>query len=193
MVGLVLAGGAGRRMGAPKPLLRWDGAPLVRWHVRALQARCATVRVVAGAHAAGIREALVGLRPAAVVVDHPRWAETDMAGSALRGLRGLDAEALVIVSPVDAAPAPTWVLDRLQAGADLHGAVGTRAGRDGHPLIARVGLLRDALGAGGTLRSAVEGVPRVRLPWPDLHRNLNTPEDWSAWLGDMGSPGHPAG
>lgn len=180
-------------MGAPKPLLRWNGAPLVRWHALALQARCGAVRVVAGAHAVGIRAALVGLHPAAVVVDHPRWAATDMAGSALRGLRGVDPRSLVIVTPVDAAPAPAWVLDRLRAAADPHGAVGTRGGRDGHPLIARVGLLLDTLRAGGTLRAAVEALPRVEVAWPDLHRNLNTPGDWAAWLGEMGSPSPPAG
>ena len=110
-----------------------------------------------------------------------------MAGSVSRGLQGLDPASMVIVSPVDAAPAPAWVLDALCHGAGPDGAVATAAGRDGHPLMARVAPLRVALMAGETLRSATAGLPRVSVPWPDLHRNFNTPADWAAWLAENGS------
>ncbi len=69
---VVLAAGAGERIGRPKALLDWRGRPFVR-HVAetALQAGCAPVIVVVGAETTAVREAVGGLP--VQVVENPHW------------------------------------------------------------------------------------------------------------------------
>ncbi len=74
VAGVVLAAGAGRRMGRPKATLSWAGEPLVRRAARtALTAGLEPVVVVLGAEAAKARRALAGLP--VQVVHNPRWAQ----------------------------------------------------------------------------------------------------------------------
>jgi CTP:molybdopterin cytidylyltransferase MocA len=97
----VLAAGSGRRIGAPKALLRWREQPLVERAVETLrEAGCAPVVVVLGAAADRVGEA-ADLSAATVVVNRA-WG-TGMASSLKAGLGAAaetDAEALVVV-PVD--------------------------------------------------------------------------------------------
>ncbi|WIB68971.1 nucleotidyltransferase family protein [Curtobacterium sp. MCBD17_035] len=96
VVGLVLAGGAGSRMGRPKALVRGaDGRPWVERAVRTLlDGGCATVVVVLGA-AADVARPLVPDHPAVRVVVAGAWAEG--LGASLRA-------GLVAVADGDRAP-----------------------------------------------------------------------------------------
>ncbi|MEU9344088.1 nucleotidyltransferase family protein [Streptomyces sp. NPDC048278] len=88
IAGLLLAAGAGRRLGGrPKALLTHRGRPLVEYAVGVLRAGgCGPVHVVLGARADDVRErAELG---GCVVVENPDWAEG--MGSSLRvGLESL--------------------------------------------------------------------------------------------------------
>src|SRR5205807_6064036 len=89
VAGLVLAAGAGRRLGGrPKALLPYRGGLLVEHAARVLRdGGCGPVHVVLGASAAAVRQQagdLEGYR----LVDNPEWAQG--MGSSLRtGLRSL--------------------------------------------------------------------------------------------------------
>jgi molybdenum cofactor cytidylyltransferase len=59
---IILAAGGSKRMGQPKLLLDWHGAPLIRWvALTALNAGCSPVVVVTGASAERVQHALDGL------------------------------------------------------------------------------------------------------------------------------------
>lgn len=139
VAGLLLAAGAGRRMGGPKGLLRTDtGLP---WVARAAQALrdggCDEVSVVVGAAGERVR----ALVPAwAHVVEAHDWAE-GMGASLRAGLAALErseAQAAVVML-VDTPGVEAVVVDRLVRRARLDGpAALARAayhGRPGHPVV----------------------------------------------------------
>lgn len=139
ILGLVLAAGAGTRMGGPKALLRTpDGAPWVHTASRMLRAAgCSDVLVALGASEALARE----LVPAdAVVVSVPDWAEglsaTLRAGLAAAAQSDADA---VVITPVDTPDAPATAAARVIAAAasPLAEALvrATYGGRPGHPVL----------------------------------------------------------
>ncbi|MFD2765900.1 nucleotidyltransferase family protein [Micromonospora eburnea] len=133
VAGLVLAAGAGRRLGRPKALVEWDGEPLVRRAVRLLRAGgCDPVHAVVGAGA----DRLPTL-PGAVPVVNPRWRD-GLGGSLLRGLDSLpssvDAAVVVLVDQPWLTPAAVRrVRAAYAAGAVV--AVAAYAGRPGHPVL----------------------------------------------------------
>ncbi len=139
VVGLLLAAGAGRRMGGPKALLRADdGHSWVERAVAVLHAGgCDTVRVVAGAAADEVRDLLEGSGTDLVVAAD--WA--DGMGASLRaGLTGLDQLApeavAALVHLVDLPDVGAEVLTRVAATASSD--VLARAvydGRPGHPVL----------------------------------------------------------
>lgn len=85
--GVILAAGASRRLGRPKPLLPWHGRPLI-WHIAnvALRSGLDPVVVVGGEYVTQIREALVGLD--VQVVYNPHW-EKGQSTSIQAGLGAL--------------------------------------------------------------------------------------------------------
>jgi molybdenum cofactor cytidylyltransferase len=97
---VLLAAGNASRMGTPKQFLDIGGKPMVRHAAEtALASQCRPVVVVAGAHAAEIRAALVGLSVS--VAENANWA-AGMGSSIQSGLALLPAEtAAVIVSLAD--------------------------------------------------------------------------------------------
>jgi CTP:molybdopterin cytidylyltransferase MocA len=136
---LLLAAGAGRRLGVPKALMHdADGVPWVERTARRLvHAGCAPVVVVVGARAAEAA-ALVPPRlvPPADVVEAAGWSE-GMGASLRAGLVALAARAplpdAVLVALVDTPGMTVDVVRRVAAAADLGPSVLARAAFDGVP------------------------------------------------------------
>lgn len=141
-IGIVLAAGAGRRMGGPKALLGFRGVPLVAHVARtALDGGCEQVVVVLGA---GAEEARPFAEAAgALVVVNPRWAE-GMGGSLDLGLSTAAATApgataamvLLVDQPYITASAVSAVLSA-QRDPGHAGVLAAAAyeGRRGHPVL----------------------------------------------------------
>ena len=133
--GLLLAAGAGRRMGRPKALVEVAGEPLVVRGIRLLtDGGCAPVLVVVGAAAADVRPLCVG----AQVVEAPDW-DTGMSASLRAGLRqlaGTGATAAVIAL-VDQPLVTAAAVQRLRAAHDAGAvaAVACYAGRPRNPVL----------------------------------------------------------
>jgi CTP:molybdopterin cytidylyltransferase MocA len=166
--GLLLAAGAGRRMGGPKALVAVGGEPLVRRALRALQdGGAAPVVVVLGAEAAAVRAVL----PAGVeAVEATGWAGGMGASlrTGLEAVEALDGPAAVLVHLVDLPGVPGVAVARL-LGAGTGADVLARAaygGRPGHPvLLGRAhwpGVRAAAVGDAGA-RGYLAGRPDVRL------------------------------
>lgn len=170
--GLVLAAGAGTRMGRPKALVRdAAGRPWVERAVMTLlDGGCTSVGVVLGA-AADQAERLVPDLPTVSVVRVDTWADglgasLDVAVTALGVDGGVDA---VLVTLVDLPGLPVAAVRRLLGGPTGRDAVLRQAvfgDRPGHPVLIgrqhwdalRTGLRSDR-GAGAYLRRA--GAERV--------------------------------
>ena len=143
VVGLLLAAGAGRRMGQPKALVRDDAG--VAWSVRSArvlrEAGCDPVRVVIGAAATDVLGVL-GSDPGGDVLDVVVAVDWDegMGASLRAGLLGLDR-----VAP-EADAALVHLVDLPDVGADVLARVAGHAtpsvlaralyaGRVGHPVL----------------------------------------------------------
>ncbi|NMO89008.1 NTP transferase domain-containing protein [Actinomycetospora sp. TBRC 11914] len=140
VAGLLLAAGAGRRMGGPKALVELDGEPLVTRALRALRgARIAPRLVVLGADADRARDVVAAADPEAAVVVAADWA--DGMGASLRaGLGAVTASSdtvdAVLVLLVDTPGIGPEALARVAAAATREGlARGSYDGRPGHPVL----------------------------------------------------------
>jgi CTP:molybdopterin cytidylyltransferase MocA len=200
---VVLAAGAGTRMGGPKALLEFDGRPLVERAIdTALAGGCAGVTVVLGASADEVR-CRTDLRRARIVVNDD-WPEG--MGSSLRaGLAALaepepgpepapatnaantiDAALILLVDqPFVGSEAVRAVLDAWRSGARL--AAASYRGRRGHPvLLAREHwseVARVAVGDSGARAFLAEHADRIVLVPCDAMadaRDLDTPADLAA-------------
>jgi molybdenum cofactor cytidylyltransferase len=136
VVAVVLAAGAGRRIGQPKALLRIEGTTFLGHVAQALQRPgVADVLAVLGHRARRVQEE-GGLPPQVAVVVNPR-PDDGMLGSIIAGLEAAEARAAdaVLLHPVDhpfVAPATVdAVLRALAQGALI--AVPSYGGRRGHP------------------------------------------------------------
>jgi CTP:molybdopterin cytidylyltransferase MocA len=134
--GLLLAAGAGRRLGLPKALLRLDGRLLVERAAGILsEGGCDPVVVVLGAMAQRVREE-ADLRAATVVVN-AEW-ESGMGSSLKAGLRalgqtGADAAVVILVDLPGLTPAAVRRLADLASPQALGSA--TYQGTRGHPVL----------------------------------------------------------
>lgn len=186
IVAIVLAAGAGRRIGGAKALLRIQGESfLARVAARLARPGVESVVAVLGHDTARIR-AEAGVPQGVVVVDNPRHAE-GMLTSIWRGLdeaTALGADAL-LVHPVDHPLVDPDTVDRvigaLTAGAQI--AVPSYAARRGHPggfAAAAWPALRAAAldrGAREVLASHPDWI--VHVPGdPGCVAGIDTPEDY---------------
>jgi CTP:molybdopterin cytidylyltransferase MocA len=131
--GLLLAAGAGRRMGRPKALVELDGEPLVRRALRMLtDGGCDPVRVVVGARASEVRALLPS---SGLAVDSPDWS-SGMGASLRAGLRALPEAPAVLVHLVDLPGVDARIVARMVslASPDVV-ARATYDGVPGHPVL----------------------------------------------------------
>ncbi|MCB0635739.1 MAG: nucleotidyltransferase family protein [Lewinella sp.] len=188
---LLLAAGAGSRMGMPKQLMVLDGQPLLLRTLATVRAAAgsAPVYVVLGARAAMIRPLLTD-GPVGTVIN-PDW-ESGMASSLQAGLAAALADEPelggVVLTVVDQ---PALTADHLRQlvqawceGSDLIGSVYADGGRGVPALIGAAHFpalraLTGAAGAGPLLRDPARKAHWI--PFPEGHRDLDKPEDWENW------------
>lgn len=135
--GLLLAAGAGSRMGTPKALVREpDGTSWLVRSVAVLQAGgCDAVTVVLGAAAHLARDVLAGVEVDVVVADD--W-EQGMSASLRAGLAALaTSPTAALVSLVDLPDVTADVVRRVASAVDGPGTLARAAyhGRPGHPVL----------------------------------------------------------
>jgi molybdenum cofactor guanylyltransferase len=181
-VGVVLAGGLGRRIGGAKATTELAGRPLIEYPLRALAAVLAEVRVVAKADTA-LPEDLAGADV---------WLEPDEPRHPLVGIvhaLRTAAPRAVLVCAADMPLLTSEVLSRL-ASADAGGAAAVLASRDGsslEPLLGRyeppaLAPLAGAAGAAIAGREPLRAVvarlsPRLLEVDPGVLFNVNTREE----------------
>ncbi len=176
MIVAVLAGGRGRRMGAPKPQVALGGLPLI-------------AHPLAAARAAGL-EAVVVAKPGTALpaLDVPVWIEPREPSHPLCGLVAALERGPVVAVACD----QPWVSAELLAALAAHpgAAVGLVAGRlepfPGRYDPAQLPALRAALAEEASMRATLDALAPTRLdltPFGDpvrLVASLNTPEDLAA-------------
>jgi CTP:molybdopterin cytidylyltransferase MocA len=176
VVGLLLAAGAGRRMGGPKALIRdEDGTSWLRRSIDVLRdGGCSDVTVVIGAEADAVRELLADAKVG--VVEAVDWADGMSASlrTGLRSLVGSDALA-ACVHLVDLPDIGATVVARVIAAAEpvTPDALvrATYDGRPGHPvLIGRDHWTPIAAGAVGDhgARTYLDAYDAQRIECADL-------------------------
>jgi CTP:molybdopterin cytidylyltransferase MocA len=180
VAGLLLAAGAGRRMGGPKALLQLDGRTFVERGVALLRdAGCDPVIVVVGAAADDVRPFVV-----ADVVVAADWAEG--VGASLRaGLAALQSRAATacVITLVDQPLIDVQAVRRLlDAAGDVDVAVATYDGVPLHP------VLLDRTVWSGVSDLAVGDIGAKA--WMRLHpaRVLNVPCDGLGSAVDIDTP-----
>jgi molybdenum cofactor cytidylyltransferase len=182
---VILAAGESRRMGSSKALLPYRGQSFVDNLIALFSARCSTVIVVVGAHAAEIRAA--ARRPAAFV-DNPDYAR-GMTTSLQCGLRALPpAAAGILFTLVDhPAIAPNTVDALLSGVAPVR--VPRYQGRRGHPIyfsraiVPEFLALPDTGAARDVVRAHANETEFLDLDDPGIIADIDDAEAYRALLG----------
>jgi len=186
---VVLAAGRSTRMGFPKALLDFRGAPFIVRVLEALAALDLKHRVVVlGPDAARVRPVLASVD--CTVLENPDPDAGPIASLRL-GLGALHAvrPRAVLVWPVDFPHVRLTTLERLLAAhtrAPAPATVPTFGGRRGHPVIWDAAVLpelessEDAthMGARAVLHRHAQRVQHVAVDDPAVVDELNTPEDY---------------
>lgn len=165
--GLVLAGGASRRMGQPKALLTLGGQTLVERMVHLFRMFCDRVWLVTGEHHSAITTAVPALDATiAFNSDHASGMFTSIQ-CGLRACAGADA---VLFSPVDFAGISASTIASLFA-APPHAVVKPRwQGHSGHPVL----LDREAITA-LLAAPATANAKQILSPLPALYVDVDDP------------------
>lgn len=184
---ILLAAGASRRMGEPKPLLRWGDTTLLSWEIAELmRSQVDDIVIVLGADAEAVRRTLG--EGARLVVFNQRWPQ-GRAGSLARGATALleagratpDA---VVVMNVDQ-PTRADIVDRLldalrRGGAEI--VQPSYRGKAGHPVVMRGALLTElaqVADASLGLRGVLDAHPPLLVEMDDepvVRLDLDTPD-----------------
>jgi CTP:molybdopterin cytidylyltransferase MocA len=186
---IVLAAGAGRRMGGPKALAPWAGGTFLDAVLETLgRVPAITERIVVlGADAARVAERVPPPGGVTYVVNE-RWGEAGMLGSVRCGLdacapAGQPGPGAILIWPVDHPAVQPATIEALVRAADRVAAVPVHRGRRGHPIL--VGQAAHAAVRSGDLpeglRSLVRGlgerVHRVPVSDPAVTLGVDTPDD----------------
>jgi molybdenum cofactor cytidylyltransferase len=188
----ILAAGASTRMGQPKQLLRYKGESLLRRCLRTARSTpFRPITAVLGANAALIEPELAG--EPVLIVHNADWA-TGMGGSVAAGLEALLAadpalEAAFFLLPDQPHLEAQLLLDMaatLKQQPGKLGAAAAYADTLGVPALFRKALFSELL----QLRGQPGAKPLIRkhhrdlcaLPFPRGQFDLDTPEDWQAFL-----------
>jgi molybdenum cofactor cytidylyltransferase len=187
VVAVVLAAGAGRRIGGPKALLPIGGTTFVAHVARVLdRPGVAAVLAVIG-HGARRVEAEGGLPSGVALVVNPR-PDDGMLGSIVAGLEAAAAQGAdaVLLHPVDHPLVAPATVDRVVA-ALLAGAYGGRRGHPGGFARATWTALREAppdRGARAVLADRPEWL--VHVPGDEgCVAGIDTPEDYERRIGRL--------
>ena len=184
---IVLAAGASRRMGQPKPLLPWGDRPLLAWELDELmRSSVDEFVVVLGASAEGVRRTLGDA--ARYVVFNARWPQ-GRASSLAAGATALSSGSrprpdAVVVQNVDQ-PTRADIIDRLIDELRTSGAAAVQpsyGGVAGHPVVLSGALLeelRAVTEATLGLRAVLDRHPPRLVPMDDepiVRLDLDTPD-----------------
>lgn len=185
---VILAAGASSRMGPPKQSLTFAGQSLLRRAVHAaLNAQCAPVVVVTGAHAEASRRELDGLDVREAF--NAEWA-TGMASSIRTGVEGLlasDPDATAIVLALCDQPHVTAevISQLIETYRHTHAPViaSSYAGTFGVPALFSRSLFRDLAsieGAGGAKQLIEKHAANAQfVPFPGGAVDVDTPADFA--------------
>jgi molybdenum cofactor cytidylyltransferase len=196
---ILLAAGESTRMGTPKPLLPWNDATLIEYHVRELAAAGVDDIVVVLGHVAD--EVRPRVPPEARVVVNEAY--RDGRASSLRaGAAALSEDAdPILVLNVDQ-PRPRDVLRSLLAAHRDGGALVTlpvAEGRRGHPPVLARPLLpelrsasEEAQGLRGVIGAHQKAIREADLSAPVVLLDINTPEDYRRALARFGMAPRPS-
>lgn len=162
VAGVVLAGGAGRRIGVPKALLQVGGRFLLERAVETLrEGGCTRIIVVLGAQAESVRAA-VELAGVDVVVNE-QWAEgiSTSFAAGLRACRGAEAAVVILVDQPGITPQVISRLVEAWHAAHRPVAVATYGGAWRNPVLFTAPVFAEVL-------AAVHGDVGAK-PWLEAH------------------------
>lgn len=186
IAGIILAAGGSKRMGQPKLLLEWHGAPLIHWVARtALAAGCSPLIVVTGANAAAVTHSLAGLP--VVLAHNPDW-EQGQSTSVRTGVNALPPETdAAIIFLADQPQIPVSVVQELmrtyrEDEPPSPILITTSAGERGNPVLFDRALFQPLTRLEGDAgaRSIFAQYPLHLIPFddPDLLLDVDSPEDY---------------
>jgi len=175
-------------MGRSKPLLEWDGVPLVRSQIDSLlDAGAHEVVVVLGHESEWVECHVSGDNVRSVMNADYRHGKTT---SVLRGILSADPDATDLVLLAVDQPRPSWVVKRVIESHIEKGALITsprHEGRGGHPLVFSAtlrGELESITDEGQGVREVFDvhrgEVNEVMFDDPIVRLDLNTPEEYNA-------------
>lgn len=195
---LILAAGASRRMGQPKPLLRLQGKTLLEWHLDSAEACGLHPLVVLGYHGQQILDTLAPRTFPHCWNPEPSRGQFSSVQTGLQALADAMAPGPLLLTPIDCPPVPIPIILELLAHWQKAPAPRPAAliphgsGQPGHPILLNPNVIAHLLAA--SPESALDralatlGFQAVEVLSPAILLNLNTPQDLETYLRDQTCP-----
>jgi CTP:molybdopterin cytidylyltransferase MocA len=190
VAGLILAGGASRRMGAPKALLQYSGETFLDRLIGLFAAVCDPVIVVLGSTPEVIRGGLQRTEQARFLVNE-QWMFGQLT-SMQKGLAAAPPEAGVLFTPVDypavSGATVARVVEAYRAAPGCTFAAPVFGGRRGHPVCIAPAVAREILAlppeaqARDVIRARAEGAVYVEVDDPGILTDVDDPEAYQRLL-----------
>lgn len=190
IAGLILSGGASRRMGSPKALLTFEGEMFLDRLVRILSTACSPLVIVLGHRSDQIRQHAT--RYAGVTIATNPDPDRGMLSSLQCGLTLLREADAVLFTPVDYPAIEQATVARLvQAFAESAAPVviPTHRGEHGHPVCISRQVAAELLSlpphaqARDVIRGYYGSACFVEVDDPGIVRDIDRPEDYQSLLG----------